>query len=119
MDTTTLFADPSTSESTSVAKRQKPRLPRRMEALTDRPIVRFIGSDDEARTRAGWQPWIPVLVGWLGEGRTPTVFVHTPANEHVLALARQLHADVRAVVPELAPLPVPDGPSAPAEQTLF
>jgi uncharacterized protein YecE (DUF72 family) len=119
LDTTTLFADPSSDEATRVARRQKPDLPRRTAALTDRPIVRFVGSDDPARTRAGWQPWVPVLVRWLREGRRPTVFVHTPDNEHVLALARQLHADVRAVVPDLEPLPTPDRPETPAEPTLF
>ena len=32
------------------------------------------------RPAPGWQPWLPVLNGWLAEGRSPTVFVHTPDN---------------------------------------
>ncbi|MDM4778104.1 hypothetical protein [Micromonospora sp. b486] len=48
--------------------------------LTDRPIVRYLGRDDPPRTVEGWQPWLDVVTGWLREGRSPTVFVHTPTT---------------------------------------
>lgn len=91
---------------------RKPRLPRRTRALTDRPIVRYIGRDDADRTVAGWRPWVDAVVGWLREGRSPTVFVHTPDNAEALPLARRFHDEVRARLPELAPRPepVPAGP---------
>ena len=87
---------------------RKPRLPVHREALTDEPIVRIIGRDDPRPTVAGWQPWIPVVAGWLTDGRTPTVFVHTPDNVDALVLARLFHEQVRAVVPTLDPLARPD-----------
>lgn len=91
-------------------------MPFRSRALTDRPIVRYLGRDDAARTVEGWQPWIPTVAEWLREGRSPTVFVHTPDNADALTLARRFHDDVRARMPELEPLPQP----APAEPlTLF
>jgi uncharacterized protein YecE (DUF72 family) len=111
-DTTVLFADPPASDAEREAWRKKPRLPRRSRALTSHPIVRYIGRDDPARTVAGWQPWLDTVAGWLHEGRSPTVFIHTPDNVDALELARRFHEDVRARLPEVKPLPepVPAGP---------
>jgi uncharacterized protein YecE (DUF72 family) len=112
-DTTVLFGSPPTSDGEREAWGKKPRLPRRSRALTSHPIVRYIGRDDVARTVAGWQPWLDTVAGWLREGRSPTVFIHTPDNVDSLELARRFHDDVRARVPEVDPLPepVPAGPA--------
>jgi uncharacterized protein YecE (DUF72 family) len=111
-DTTVLFGSPPRSAAEREAWTKKPRVPRRSRALTSQPIVRYLGRDDPARTVAGWQPWADTVVGWLREGRTPTVFIHTPDNVDALELARRFHDDVRARVPEVEPLPepVPSGP---------
>ena len=104
--------NPPTSAAEREAWTKKPRLPRRERALTDRPVVRYIGRDDNARTIAGWQPWLDAVAVWLREGRSPTVFIHTPDNVDALELARRFYDDVRALVPELRPLPepIPTGP---------
>ena len=115
-DTTVLFQSPPESDAEREAWRNKPRVPRRARALTSRPVVRYIGRDDPARTAAGWRPWLDTVAGWLREGRSPTVFIHTPDNADALELARRFHDDVRALVPALAPLPEP-APARPA--TLF
>jgi uncharacterized protein YecE (DUF72 family) len=111
-DTTVLFGSPPTSDAEREAWTKKPRLPRRSRALTTHPVVRYIGRDDTERTIAGWQPWLGTVAGWLREGRSPTVFIHTPDNVDALDLARRFHDQVRARVPELEPLPepVPSGP---------
>ena len=111
-DTTVLFGSPPSSDAERQAWTNKPRVPRRAKALTGYPIVRYIGRDDNARTIAGWQPWLATVAGWLREGRTPTVFIHTPDNVDALELARRFHDDVRARLPEVEPLPepVPAGP---------
>lgn len=115
-DTTVLYAEPPTSEGEREAWAKKPRLPRRMRALTQYPVVRYIGRDDPEATVAGWQPWVGTVAGWLREGRSPTVFIHTPDNAEALDLARRFHDQVREQVPELTPLPEP----MPAEPpTLF
>jgi uncharacterized protein YecE (DUF72 family) len=106
-DTTTLFSAPPTSDAERDGWDKKPRLPRRTEALTDQPIVRYVGRDDVDATVGGWQLWVPILADWVREGRTPTFFLHTPDNDESLGLTRQLHNQVRALVPELAPLPTP------------
>ncbi|MEV0130378.1 DUF72 domain-containing protein [Dactylosporangium sp. NPDC050688] len=115
-DTTAFFASPPASDAERDAWTKKPRMPMRTVALTDRPIVRYLGRDDPDRTVEGWQRWLDVVTGWLREGRSPTVFVHTPDNADAPALARRFHDDVRARLPQLAPLPEPE----PAEAlTLF
>lgn len=115
-DTAVLFAERPVTDAEREAWTRKPRLPRRVTALTDRPIVRYIGRDDAERTAEGWRPWVEVFRAWLREGRTPTMFVHTPDNADALALARRFHDEVRAGLPELEPLPDPE----PAEPlTLF
>jgi uncharacterized protein YecE (DUF72 family) len=115
-DTTAFFARPPTSDAERDAWMKKPRMPLRTRALTTRPIVRYLGRDDTARTVEGWRRWVEVAAGWLREGRTPTVFVHTPDNAEAPALARRFHEEVRVLVPGLAPLPDPI-PAAPL--TLF
>ncbi|MCP9971961.1 DUF72 domain-containing protein [Actinomadura madurae] len=115
-DTTVFFQSPPTSDAERDAWTKKPRVPRRSAALTDRPIVRYLGRDDTGRTVEGWRFWAGRVTEWLREGRSPTVFVHTPDNADALDLARRFHAEVRARVPELEPLPEP----VPAEPpTLF
>jgi uncharacterized protein YecE (DUF72 family) len=111
-DTTVLFGRPPTSDAEREAWMKKPRLPLRQRALTAQPVVRYIGRDDTARTIAGWQHWIDPVASWLREGRSPTVFIHTPDNVDALELARRFHDDVRARVPEIEPLsePIPAGP---------
>jgi uncharacterized protein YecE (DUF72 family) len=111
-DTTTLFGSPPTSDAEREAWTKKPRLPLRPRALTAQPVVRYIGRDDTARTVAGWQHWLDPVADWLREGRSPTVFIHTPDNVDALELARRFHADVRTRVPEIEPLPepIPTGP---------
>ena len=111
-DTTVLFGSPPTSDAEREAWMKKPRLPRRQRALTAQPVVRYIGRDDNARTVAGWQHWLTPIAEWLREGRSPTVFIHTPDNVDALELARRFHGDVRARVPEIDPLPepIPAGP---------
>ncbi|MBE3008245.1 DUF72 domain-containing protein [Microbispora sp. NEAU-D428] len=106
-DTTVLFRSPPTSDAERDAWSKKPRVPLRTAALTDRPIVRYIGRDDPERTAEGWRHWVDAVAGWLREGRSPTVFVHTPDNADALTLARRFHDDVRAEVPGVEPLPEP------------
>ncbi len=111
-DTTVLFGSPPASDAEREAWTKKPRLPRRSRALTSYPVVRYIGRDSAARTVAGWQHWLDVVTVWLREGRSPTVFIHTPDNVDALELARRFHDEVRARVPEVEPLPepIPAGP---------
>ncbi|WP_042407359.1 DUF72 domain-containing protein [Streptacidiphilus carbonis] len=111
-DTTDLFSAPPTSAAEREAWAKKPRLPRRSRALTEHPVVRYIGRDHGQPQAEGWHHWAGTVADWLREGRSPTVFIHTPDNDESLTLARRFHDDVRTLVPALEPLPepVPTGP---------
>ena len=106
-DTSAFFASLPTSDAERDAWTKKPRMPLRSQALTDRPIVRYLGRDDSTQTIEGWRHWIDVVAGWLSEGRSPTMFIHTPDNADAPMLARRFHDDVRARLPELEALPEP------------
>lgn len=86
-DTTAFFGKLPTSAAEREAWGKKPRMPLRTHALTKYPIVRYLGRDDTAETVDGWQRWVETTAGWLREGRSPTVFVHTPDNADAAALA--------------------------------
>jgi uncharacterized protein YecE (DUF72 family) len=110
-DTVTLFRTPASSYAEREAWMKKPRVLRRSRALTATPIVRYIGRDDPSLTIAGWDYLVQAVVEWLGEGRSPTVFLHTPDNVDALKLARRFYSSVAAVVPlEALPEPLPAAP---------
>ncbi|TCC18966.1 DUF72 domain-containing protein [Kribbella speibonae] len=115
-DTGTLFARRPTSLAERDAWMKKPRVTRRTRALTGHPIVRYIGRDSAAETVDGWAYLVDLVVTWLSEGRSPTIFLHTPDNAEALNLARHFHTTVAAAVPTLTPLPNPIEPDPP---TLF
>ncbi|TDW89598.1 uncharacterized protein YecE (DUF72 family) [Kribbella pratensis] len=115
-DTGTLFARRPTSLAERDAWMKKPRVARRTRALTGHPIVRYIGRDSVDETVAGWTYLVELVINWLSEGRSPTIFLHTPDNVEALNLARRFHATVTAAVPTLASLPDPLDPEPP---TLF
>ncbi|GIH11909.1 DUF72 domain-containing protein [Rugosimonospora africana] len=106
-DTTAFFRSPPTSDAERDAWTKKPHMPFRSLARTDRPIVRYLGRDAVAQTVEGWRRWVDIVVEWLREGRSPTVFIHTPDNAEAPMLARRFHDEVRARVPELDALPEP------------
>jgi uncharacterized protein YecE (DUF72 family) len=118
-DTVAFFETPPTSDAEREAWLKKPRMPRRSQALTDRPIVRYLGRDDTERTVEGWRHWVDVVTGWLREGRSPTVFIHTPDNADAPTLCRRFHDEVRARVPQIAALPEPQEPESAEPLTLF
>ncbi|TCO46269.1 uncharacterized protein YecE (DUF72 family) [Kribbella antiqua] len=106
-DTVTLFSREATSYAERDAWMKKPQVARRTRALTAYPIVRYIGRDDVSETVDGWDYLVESVVAWLGEGRSPTIFLHTPDNAEALGLARRFYDAVHLRVPSLAPLPSP------------
>lgn len=119
LDTIALFHRTPFTDAGRDEWRTKPRVPLLAEPLTERPIVRFIGSDHHDLTDHGLRRWAPLLADWIDEGRAPTLFVHTPDNLRSPALARRLHDAVAELVPGLLPLPEPMPVAAPQQTSLF
>jgi uncharacterized protein YecE (DUF72 family) len=112
LDSRALFSVPLASGIGAETQHRKPQLPVRPTATATRPVVRFIGLDDPEANPPFWAKWIPKLASWLDDGLEPFVFLHTPDNLWSPVLARRLHAEVTALVPDLEPLPPAEPPGA-------
>ena len=109
LDTRPLYAVPAESTAAIDEQRKKPHLPIVLDAIGPAPIVRVIGEDSIDGTLRGLLTWVPQIVEWLADGRTPYVFVHQPENLESPGLARAFHEAVAAAFSDLAPLPTPPG----------
>ncbi len=105
LDSRSFFAGPVMTKEEEEAFHRKPQLPVRPVATGPHPIVRFIGQNEADENPPFWEKWLPKVVEWLSEGREPFVFFHTPNNIEGPGLARRFHADVAALLPDLAVLP--------------
>lgn len=108
LDTRAVFAGPVITPYEVEAVQRKPRLPVRPVAIGVNPVVRFIGQTEPEANPQWWSKWVPKIAQWLDQGRSPTFFVHTPDNAVAPELARRFHGEVRALRPQLAPLPDPE-----------
>lgn len=105
LDSRALFSRPPTNDLERTTHQHKPRLPVRPTATGDRPVVRFIGHLDEAVSAAHWDRWYPVLGRWSEQGRSPTVFIHTPDNLRAPQQALRFWAELAAHGVPAAPPP--------------
>lgn len=117
-DTTAVFASTAQDEATLDARRRKPRVPRRTIALGRTPFVRFVGDGDLVRNDAAIAAWADVVARWLGEGRSPYFFVHTPDDLCAPELARRFQAAVHARFPGVPPPPPWPGESERREEQM-
>jgi uncharacterized protein YecE (DUF72 family) len=102
-DSRALFSAPPKDAHEAEALRRKPNSPPRRTVTGQHPMLRLVGrNDDDARP---WiEEWAPVVAQWIGEGRTPYVFTHTPHDFHAPELARSFHRELSKHIPDLKPL---------------
>ncbi len=101
-DTRALFATPSSDPVTREALEQKPRLPLRVLATGEAPMLRFISPLDLQQGQRWLQPWVGQVLKWIGEGKTPFIFMHTPSNGEAPELARWFAQQLQQRQPKLA-----------------
>ncbi len=99
------FSVPATTAALLDAQRKKPYLPVHAVALTNSPLLRFVGTDDMAVNQHYYQPWLGKVRQWLDEGKTPFCFFHSADNLTAPVLARQFVMDLGIDHPILAPWP--------------
>jgi uncharacterized protein YecE (DUF72 family) len=105
LDSRPLFSSVSTDPAVLHAQSKKPKVPPRPAALTSFPQVRFIGGPDEEINQGFIVQWAEKVAGWIEEGRTPSVFLHTPDNIASPQLARRFHHQLMTLLPGLPDLP--------------
>ncbi|MCF5779315.1 DUF72 domain-containing protein, partial [Pseudomonas poae] len=105
LDPRALFSCTSTTPAVLHAQSKKPKVPPRPAALTQWPQVRFIGHPELEANDPFLTPWVEKVAGWIEEGRTPYVFLHTSDNRLAAQLALRFHAKLMARLPGLLALP--------------
>jgi uncharacterized protein YecE (DUF72 family) len=113
LDSRPLFSCVSSDPAVLHAQSKKPKVPPRPAALTPFPQVRFIGRPELEANDSFIEQWAQKVAGWIEEGRTPYVFLHTPDNIQAPDLARRFHRQLMTLLPGLPELPELDrGPQA-------
>ncbi|WDH24018.1 DUF72 domain-containing protein [Pseudomonas chlororaphis] len=105
LDPRALFSCTSSEPSVLHAQSKKPKVPPRPAAFTQFPQVRFIGHPELEANDPFLVPWIDKVAGWVEEGRTPYIFLHTADNRLAAELARRFHARLMERLPGLPALP--------------
>jgi len=77
--------------------------------------VRFIGHPVLEANDAFLAQWVEKVAGWIEEGRTPYVFLHTPDNIQAPLLAQRFHQRLMIRLPGMPSLPELDR-APPVEQ---
>lgn len=108
LDSRPLFSCISRDPAVLHAQSKKPKVPARPAALTQFPQVRFIGRPELEANDPFVEQWAQKVAGWIEEGRTPYVFLHTPDNLQAPELARRFHGQLMKLLPGLPELPVLD-----------
>ncbi|HEX8684145.1 MAG TPA: DUF72 domain-containing protein [Ardenticatenaceae bacterium] len=86
-----LRAAPPDDPMTREAQEKKPDVPARFVATASRPFVRFVAHSEVEANLPLLEEWAEVVAGWIGEGRTPFVFMHAPDDFYAPRLARHFH----------------------------
>jgi uncharacterized protein YecE (DUF72 family) len=107
LDSRALFSCVSSAPAVLHAQARKPCLPLRPTAFSQAPQLRFIGHPELQANDPFMAPWLDKVAGWIDEGRTPYVFLHTSDNRLAPQLARRFHAQLMVRLPGLASLPEP------------
>ncbi len=94
-DSRALFSRPPDDAETRAAWGKKPRVPAHVVALGTRPFVRFIGHREAAVNAPYLERWVDKVAKWLGEGRSPYVFIHSPDNRGTPEACAYFHALLR------------------------
>ncbi|WP_448649110.1 DUF72 domain-containing protein [Pseudomonas corrugata] len=105
LDPRALFSCTSTDPAVLHAQSKKPRVPPRPAAFTQCPQVRFIGHPVLEANEPFLTPWVEKIAGWIEEGRTPYIFLHTADNLLAAKLALRFHQRLMQRLPGLPFLP--------------
>ena len=107
-DSRPLNQAPPEDEFEKVSQTRKPKSPLRTTAIGQHPFLRLIGRNQVDQVDAYLDEWVPTIVKWIAEGRTPYLFTHTPDDTFAPAMARRFWDKLRAALPgALQPLPAP------------
>lgn len=106
-DSRALFHAPPSDPAEEKSQGRKPRLPVRWETTGQRPMVRFVGRN-AIESVLHWQQEVAKKVAnWIGEGKHPYIFMHTPDDTLAPYSCGQFHQLLRAHISTLPDLKFP------------
>ena len=108
MDSRAVFSCPPTTPALADAQQKKPQVPVHIISTGCAPVIRFIGHPEPDYNRRFWQPWLPRIQGWLTEGKSVYLFIHTADNQFAPIMAAEIAAALQHPLPDfpgLAPSP--------------
>lgn len=115
MDTRGMRAGDQDHPDVKAAAHEKPDVPVAIRALTEAPVIRFVGHPLASVNAPFLIRWADVLSDWIVAGRRPSFFMHCPNNAHSPALALWLDRLVRVRV-GMPALPLPSASAAEAPE---
>ncbi len=117
-DSRPLNQSPAEDDFEKQSQTRKPKSPHRTTATGKHPLLRLIGRNKIEQVDHYFDEWLPTIVQWLAEGRTPYIFTHTPDDTFAPAMARRFWERLRIAIPSnLPPLPTP--PRKPRQLEFF
>ena len=106
-DSRALFHAPPSDPAEEVSQGRKPKLPVKLKATGQRPMVRFVGRN-AIETVIRWQEEVAEQVAkWISEGKHPYIFMHTPDDTRAPYLCRQFHQLLQKHITDLPDLVFP------------
>jgi uncharacterized protein YecE (DUF72 family) len=102
---TVVHALPSHDPAVVSAQQKKPQMPDRYSVTADHPFLRFVGDPSVEANGVHIRPVADAVAGWVREGKTPYVFLHTPGDVAVPEFGRFFHEQLRLRLDELEAMP--------------
>ncbi|MEX0719070.1 MAG: DUF72 domain-containing protein [Balneolaceae bacterium] len=90
-DTRRLHSSKSKDSTIMEAQKKKPKVPVRFEAVSTRPVVRYVGANDVLNNQPYLKEWALVVEDWIREGLHPYVFIHAPNKAEEPKLCAYFH----------------------------
>lgn len=106
------------------AQRKKPNFPERFTVTSNEPFIRVVGHEEVAPNEALLHTIADQATGWIQDGRTPYLFMHSPGDRLVPELCRRLHELLQDRLgpdrmPAMPPWPGESEPPEPSQLDLF
>lgn len=123
-DTSTLHQVTSDDPDTITAQGKKPQVPERFIATAGQPFLRYVGHKAVEPNRPRLTHIAEIVAGWLREGRTPYVFIHSPGDLYAPQISREFHRILAEKLPgtdlgTMPPWPGESEPKPPEQMSLF
>ncbi len=97
-----------TDASTIAAITRKPKVPKRDSVTATMPVVRVVGQNQLVDVQTELDYWTPRVVDWLRAGSDVHLFAHTPDDGYAVDYALRFNAAIRAELPQIAAMALPE-----------